>query len=435
MIGAHDGARRAEEHRDPGTFCPRKPHSIEDAGLTTELVEQLICKFLLTRGGSTGRRIAQQTGLPFRSLEPLLVRLKNEMVLAYKRTAAAGDYEYILTDVGIDRGRRYMAACTYAESAPVPLEDYVASVAAQSLTRHRISIEHLQEAFFDLLIDKRLLDRLGPAINAGKGMFLYGPPGNGKTSIAERVIRCFGSDIWIPRTIIVDSHLFRVFDPIIHQESGEPESSIMGEALEDARWVRVRRPSVVVGGELTMDQLEMRHDPQSNMSEAPIQLKSNCGALLIDDFGRQRMPVDELLNRWIVPLEKRYDFQKLPSGKKIQVPFDQLVIFATNLQPRDLVDEAFLRRIPYKIEVADPSPDQFRRIFELVGPSLGLPVTPEAIDGLIERHYAGVGRPMRACHPRDLMLQVRSYCMYHKLPVEMTEESLQFAVENYFAVL
>jgi len=435
MIGAHDDARRAEEHRDSGTFCPRKPTSIEDAGLTTELVEQLIFKFLLTRGSSTGRRVAHQVGLPFRALETLLVRLKNEMLLAYKRTAAAGDYEYVLTDTGTDRARRYMTTCTYAESAPVPLEDYIISVAAQSLTRHRIAAEHLQEAFFDLLLSQRLLDRLGPAINAGKGMFLYGAPGNGKTSIAERVIRCFGSDIWIPRTIIVDGHLFRVFDPIVHQDSGEPESSIMGESLEDARWVRVKRPTVVVGGELTMDQLEMRHDPQSNMSEAPIQMKSNCGVILIDDFGRQRMPVDQLLNRWIVPLEKRYDFQRLPSGKKIQVPFDQLVIFSTNLEPRDLVDEAFLRRIPYKIEVSDPTPDQFRRIFEMVAPNLGLVATPEAVESLIEKHYNATGRPMRACHPRDLMLQARSYCMYHKLPVELTEKSLEFAIDSYFAVL
>jgi len=431
---AREKAQHAEEPRDPGAYCPRKPHSIEEAGLSQELVEQLICKFLLTRGGSTGRRIAHQIGLPFRTLEALLARLKNEMLVAYRKTAAAGDYEYMLTDTGNERARRYMASCTYADAAPVQLEDYIASVAAQTLSRHRISVEHLNEAFFDLQMSGKLLDCLGPAINAGKGMFLYGAPGNGKTTIAERVIRCFGSDIWIPRTIIIDGHLFRLFDPVIHQESGVPESSIMGEALEDARWIRVKRPTVVVGGELTMDQFEMRHDPQSNTSEAPIQMKSNCGVLLIDDFGRQRMPIDVLLNRWIVPLEKRYDFQKLPSGKKIQVPFEQLVIFSTNLEPRELVDEAFLRRIPYKIHVADPTPEQFRSIFESAAPMLGLPASPDAFERLVEQ-YKTTGRPMRACHPRDLMLQARSYCMYHKLPVELTEESLTFALENYFAVL
>ncbi|HYB99059.1 MAG TPA: hypothetical protein VEC57_07965 [Candidatus Limnocylindrales bacterium] len=435
LMAGIETARRAAEQRSDTDFSPRKPATIADAGLTPEFVEQLICKFLLTRGSATGRRIAQQLGLPFRSLEGLLTRAKNEMLLAYRKTAAAGDYEYVLTDTGSDRARRSMDACTYADSAPVPLEDYIASVAAQSLTLHRINAEHLKEAFFDLLVGDEMLDRLGPAVNSGKGMFLYGAPGNGKTSIAERVIRCFGSHLWIPKTIVIDGHLFRLFDPVIHQPVAEPESSILGEGLEDGRWVKVVRPTVVVGGELTMDQLEMRHDPQSNVSEAPIQMKSNCGALVIDDFGRQRMPIAELLNRWIVPLEKRYDFQKLPSGKKIQVPFDQLVIFSTNLEPRDLVDEAFLRRIPYKIEAPNPTPSQFKHIVEMVAPSLGFTIDPQVVDHLIEKHYVTTGRAMRACHPRDLMLQARSYCMYHKLPVELSDEALDFAVQNYFAVM
>ncbi|HYC56280.1 MAG TPA: AAA family ATPase [Candidatus Binatia bacterium] len=434
ILGA-DTARKAAEQRTGTEFYPRKPASIAEAGLTPEFVEQLICKFLLTRGSATGRRIAQQLGLPFRALEGLLTRAKNEMLLAYRKTAAAGDYEYVLTDTGNDRARRSMDACTYAESAPVPLDDYIASVGAQSLTHHRINAEHLREAFFDLLVGDDMLDRLGPAVNSGKGMFLYGSPGNGKTSIAERVIRCFGSHLWIPRAIQIDGNLFRMFDPVIHQVVAEPEANILGEGLEDGRWVKIVRPTVVVGGELTMDQLEMRHDVQSNVSEAPLQMKSNCGALVIDDFGRQRMPIAELLNRWIVPLEKRYDYQKLPSGKKIQVPFDQLVIFSTNLEPHDLVDEAFLRRIPYKIEAPNPTPAQFKRIVDIVAPALGFRIEPGVIDHLIEKHYVAKGRPMRACHPRDLMLQARSYCMYHKLPVELSEQALDFAVENYFAVM
>ena len=431
---AAEETRRAAQHRDHTGFHPRKPATIEDAGLTTDFVEQLICRYLLTRGASSGRRIAQHTGLPFRAIEPLLAGFKNDMLVAYKKTAGAGDYEHVLTDAGTERARRYMATTTYADTAPVLLEDYVVSVAAQNLARHRINPEHLQEAFFDLLIDPSMIDRLGPAINAGKGMFLYGSPGNGKTSIAERVIRCFGSDIWIPRSILVDGDIIRLFDPVVHQEIAGEEPGLLGEPLEDARWVRIHRPTVIVGGELTMDQLEISTDPVSNVSEAPMQMKSNCGVLVIDDFGRQRMPVAELLNRWIVPLEKRFDYQKLASGKKIQVPFDQLVVFSTNLEPKELVDEAFLRRIPYKIETPDPTPDQFRRICLLVAPSLGFVLDDERLDALMAT-YAKTGRAMRGCHPRDLLLQARSFCLYHKRPVELSDDAIAFAIMNYFAIM
>ena len=434
-LDAVASAHRAVQERDAGAFCPRKPATLEEAGLSRDFVEKLLLRFLLTRGASSGRRLGRETGLPFRVIEPLLTNLKNEMMLAYKRTAAAGDYEYALTDAGTDRARRYMQTCTYAETAPVPLEDYIASVAAQRLGQHRVGPQQLHEAFADMLLEKSMLDSLGPAVNAGRGMFLYGSPGNGKTSIAERVVRCYGSDLWIPRTLIVDDVCVRLFDPVLHEEVGGDDSGLLGEPLEDARWVRIHRPTVVVGGELTMEQLEMRHDPVSNVSEAPLQMKSNCGVLLIDDFGRQMMSAAELLNRWIVPLEKRYDFQRLPTGKKIQVPFEQLVVFATNLAPRDLVDEAFLRRLPYKIEVPDPSPEQFRRLCELVGPSLGIEVPADGVDRLIEKHFTGAGRPMRCCHPRDLMLQMRSFCAYHELPVGFFDDAVEFAVHNYFAVM
>jgi hypothetical protein len=234
---------------------------------------------------------------------------------------------------------------------------------------------------------------------------------------------------------MVDGVCIRLFDPVLHEVVASSDSMLLGEPLEDARWVRVRRPTVVVGGELTMDQLELRHDPLSNVSEAPLQMKSNCGVLLIDDFGRQSMPVSQLLNRWIVPLEKRYDFQKLPTGKKIQVPFDQLVIFSTNLAPKDLVDEAFLRRLPYKIEVSDPSPDQFRRILMAVAPKLGVNPSPEQVRRLIDDYFMAAGRPMRCCHPRDLVLQIRSYCLFHGLTPEFSEQAMEFAVKNYFAVM
>ena len=434
-LGALTKARRANESREVGVFYPRKPAALEETGLTRDFLEKLICRFLLAQGAASGRRLGREIGLPFRIIEPLLNSLKTDMMLAHKRTAAAGDYEYALTDAGAERARRYMQICTYAETAPVLFSEYVASVAIQSLVHQRIRPPQLKEAFQDMLLEPAMLGSLGPAVNAGRGMFLYGAPGNGKTSIAERVVRCYGNQIWIPRTIIADGVCIRLFDPVLHQEVADEDASMLGEPLEDARWVRIQRPTVVVGGELTMEQLEMRHDSVSNVSEASLQMKSNCGVLLIDDFGRQAMTAAELLNRWIVPLEKRYDFQKLATGKKLQVPFDQLVVFATNLAPHDLVDEVFLRRLPYKIEVDDPSPEQFRNICRLVAPGLGIRFTEAALDRLIEVHFVGAPRPMRCCHPRDLMLQVRSYCSYYDLPFELSDEAVDFAVHNYFAVM
>jgi hypothetical protein len=199
--------------------------------------------------------------------------------------------------------------------------------------------------------------------------------------------------------------------------------------------VRVKRPTVVAGGELTMEELEVKQNVATHICEAPLQLTSNCGILVIDDFGRQQMPVAQLLNRWIVPLEKRYDFLNIPCGKKIQVPFDQLIIFATNLEPRDLVDGAFLRRIPYKIQVLDPSPEEFHQLFERIAPAMGFEYQRDVVNYLIETHYRAVDRPMRSCHPRDLLLQVRNFCSYNGCAKVMTREALDFSVENYFSVM
>ena len=230
--------------------------------------------------------------------------------------------------------------------------------------------------------------------------------------------------------------MIRIYDPAVHELVDQPTpDGIFNLTGIDQRWVHIRRPTVVVGGELTMAELEVKQNTATKVCEAPLQLKSNCGTLVIDDFGRQRMPVAELLNRWIVPLEKRYDFLNLPSGKKIQVPFDQIIIFSTNLEPKDLVDGAFLRRIPYKIQVPDPTPEQFHRLCEIMAPNLGFQYNKAAVDYLIERHYKPVKRPMRACQPRDLLLQVRNYCMYHNLPKLMTPEAFDFACENYFSIV
>jgi hypothetical protein len=281
-----------------------------------------------------------------------------------------------------------------------------------------------------------MMIKLGPAVNSGRGMFLFGFPGNGKTSIAERITAAFGPYVWIPRAITMDRDIVRVFDPMSHIEVPLKEGEgIMSTRNYDQRWVRIRRPTIVVGGELTMEHLEIQYNPQTGISEAPVQMKSNTGLLLIDDFGRQRMTVDELLNRWIVPLEKRYDFLNTSNGKKIQVPFDQLVVFSTNLEPKDLVDDAFLRRIPYKIEVPDPSVENFVKLFKIMCGIYKFEWRPDLVQWLIEKHYVPTNRPLRNCHPRDLLLQVQNYCKYLKKPMVLSEESLDFACENYFSIM
>ncbi|GAA4442282.1 AAA family ATPase [Bremerella cremea] len=423
-----------EDHDTP--FYPREPSTLREAHLTGSEVEALCLKYLLTAGEASGREIAAQVCLPFLILDEVLRKMKYDQLVVYKDTAQAGDYVYYLTDLGRERARRYNEHCTYYGSAPVSLKDYVASVQAQSLEGQSPSVDALETAFEDLLINKTMFRRLGPAINSGRGLFLYGAPGNGKTSIAERVTRAFGRYIWVPRAIGIDGEILRVFDPAVHDEAPlEDGPGIMQQHRIDRRWVRIKRPTIVVGGELTMESLEISTIQSTGVSEAPLQLKSNCGTLVIDDFGRQRMSTDELLNRWIVPLEKRYDFLNMRGGKKIQVPFDQLIVFSTNLEPRDLCDDAFLRRIPYKIEVVDPTEQEFRQLFDIMCPLMGFTVNSEAIDHLIEKHYKSVNRPFRCCQPRDLLMQVRNLCLYENSPLQLTQQYFDDAVENYFAVM
>jgi hypothetical protein len=417
-------------------IIPNAPESLEQAGLNGLIIEEIVMRYLLNRGEAHGKAIAEQIRLPFHLVEPTLTKLKSQQLSGYLGATAANDYIHALTDAGRDRARRHMQKTTYFGSAPVPLEMYIESVRLQSVEHQHPTRVDLKKAFSDLLIAPQLLSRLGPAVNSGRGMFLFGFPGNGKTSIAERITKAFGEFIWIPRAISVDGDLLRVFDPLNHEEKpSQKGDGLLQEVRIDERWVRIRRPTIVAGGELTMSMLEVARNPETNISDSPLQMKSNCGLLLIDDFGRQRMSVDELLNRWIVPLEKRYDFLSLSSGKKVQVPFDQLVVFSTNLEPKDLVDDAFLRRIPYKIEVLNPEEPAFRKLFEIMCMSLKIPFKADIIDYLIEKHFKAIGRPMRNCHPRDLLLQVRSYCHFNATPVELTKEHVDFAVENYFSIM
>ncbi|MBN1851476.1 MAG: AAA family ATPase [Pirellulales bacterium] len=413
-----------------------EPDSFLEAALTDSELEGLILKYLNARSEATGRDISDQLKLPFRLIDPLLLSMKTDRLVAHRGASMMNDFVFELTDLGRERARKLSQLCTYFGSAPVSLQDYIASISAQSITHQQPTEDDLRNAFSDLLINQRMFHRLGPAINSGRGLFLFGPPGNGKTSIAERVTKAFGESIWIPRSLGVDGEMIRLFDPSMHDEIPLEEGcGLIHQHKIDQRWVRIRRPTIVVGGELTMDSLEVTLNTATNVSEAPIQMKSNCGTLVIDDFGRQRMTTDELLNRWIVPLEKRFDYLNLSSGKKIQVPFDQLIIFSTNLEPRDLVDDAFLRRIPYKIEVPDPSEEEFRTLFKMMAPVIGVQYEDEPLEYLIKKHYKASHRPFRCCQPRDLLSQIRNYCLYIGEEPRMTNDYLDYAVENYFAVM
>lgn len=437
MLLGEPSADRKESGRPNEGFVPRQPRTMRETGISPAMIEKIIMRYLFQVGMETTRKIAGQTKLPFKVIEPMLKQLRQDKHIDLAGTTSTGDSEFVITESGRDRARRYSEECTYFGSVPVSLEDYIASVNAQTIAGQIVTKQDLSRAFEGLIINEAMMNRLGPAINSGRGMFLFGEPGNGKTSIAERVTEAFGTSIWIPRAIAIEGDIMRIFDPAVHEEvEDQSQSTGLLDSLDiDRRWVHVKRPTVIAGGELTMNELEISLNPTSRICESPLQVKSNCGTLVIDDFGRQKMPVDMLLNRWIVPLEKRYDFLNMPNGKKIQIPFDQLIVFSTNLEPKDLVDGAFLRRIPYKIEVPDPSEAEFRSLFQIMCGKLNFPFDPSAIGYLIDTHYKSSGRPFRLCQPRDLLLQVRNYCQFHSVPLKLSPEAFDAAVLNYFSVM
>ncbi len=415
--------------------APQVPRTLAETGLAIDHIEQLILKTLYN-GELSGTAIADSMRLPFSLLEPLIERARGERMLEVRGATGTGSagYRYVLTDLGRDRTREYLNINGYIGPAPVPLVQYYETMRRLQAARGFVERDRLRNAFGHLVISDSLLEQLGPAVNANKAIFLYGPPGNGKSVVADGMGKAMGGDMYVPHALDVDGSVITMFDPIAHEplETEDGIFNLIAEAPRDRRWVRIRRPVVVVGGELTLSMLDLTFNQTSKFYEAPLQLKANGGVLLVDDFGRQRMRPEDLLNRWIVPLESRIDFLTLHTGKKFQVPFDVLVSFATNLDPAKLADEAFLRRIPYKIPINDPTADQFARIWELNCRRQKLAFDPDTLVYLHHHHYKPIARPLRACQPRDLIEQVVALCRYRGIEPVLTPENLDAACAAYF---
>ncbi|TME98004.1 MAG: AAA family ATPase [Chloroflexi bacterium] len=411
--------------------APFAPQSIEETGLSAGFIGDLALKILYKSGQATGGELAEMLCIPFGPiLAPILDFLKNERLTEVKGAAGVGPqaYQYVLTDAGTARAREAFDKSGYVGPAPVTLGAYVGRVRAQSIGSLKVSMEELKKALGHLVLPERTLRQLGPAINSGRSIFLFGPPGTGKSSIAETLATLLKGNIVIPYVVQVGEQLVRVFDPSRHRPL------VALDQRFDRRWVPIARPFVQVGGELTLEQLDLGYDPFSKVHEAPFQMKASGGVLLIDDFGRQRASPDQLLNRWIVPLDRDIDFLTLADGRKIEVRFDVLLVFSTNRTPSSLVDEAFLRRIQYKIELKSPTEPEFAEILRRVCAQQQLQYYPQAAEWIVE--YAKQRNiALRSCHPRDLMTHLHAAARFLGKPAEITPELIELACETYFVPL
>ena len=423
------------EYQDIVPF-PAAAQTLEESGLTLDLILQLTLKSLHFAGELSGTDLSRRLGLEFPVIAPALDLLKAQHHIGIVGGGIVGgaSYRYRITDAGRTRAALFLETSHYVGAAPVPLPQYQAyleayrKAAPRSVTRDRV-----RAAFSHLVISEQVLDKLGPGINAGHSMFVYGPPGNGKTVISQAIQNLLDGEIAIPHAIEVEGNIIRLFDPVNHQVVDREEKiDTFAITTCDRRWVRCRRPLVMVGGELTFDALELSYNPATGFYRAPVQALANGGVLVIDDFGRQRCSPRDLLNRWIVPLESRVDFLTLQTGQKFQLPFAVLLVFATNIQPSTLVDEAFLRRIHYKVLAESPTSQEFTEIFKNYCGRQDIPYDPSLVEDLLEGFYRPRGIPLRGCHPRDLIAQALSLAEYLGEPRFLTTELLQAACAGYF---
>lgn len=413
-------------------FMPEPPRSLEATGLPTAFVESLCLKHLFLAGELRGGEISMRTCLPPVVIEEVMERLIKGRLVEIKGTRGVGigrtQTVFTLTEEGGTHCEMDLERDRYIGPAPIPIANYAEAVARQTVRKNRFDHEGLPEVFSGLVLDQRVFDAIGPAVNSGRSLFVHGPAGNGKTSLCQRLAQCFGGDIFIPHAVFVDHLVIKVFDEAVHHEVKLEEE----EPLWDERWVRCQRPMVLGGGDLTLDDLDLKISLDVKYYEAPFQIKANGGVLLIDDFGRQMVSPKALLNRWIVPLESEYDFLVAHTGKKLCVPFDVFVVFSTNLDPSELVDEAFLRRVRYKVEVKRPDAARYMQIFMNESERLGLRFDPKMLDYLVTQHYQSPKRSFNACEPRDLLEQVVDVCTYRGIEPMLSKEIIDQVIANYF---
>jgi len=426
-------------------FVPPPINHIEETGLSKLWLQDLALKILYFRAYATGFSIAEDMAMPYSGIvETLMETLKREQLIEIKTQVGFGEgsFQYAITEAGMARAREALERSQYAGPAPVPLNVYNEAIRRQGRVRPTVHARSMRLSMADLVLSEKTFHSIGPAVNSGASIFLYGPPGNGKTSIARAIGNMsLQEDMYIPYAIYIDGQVVKLYDSVNHVQAEEPDiappgtTSLKTANKRDPRWIKIRRPFVVVGGELTLTGLDLVFDDVNKYYEAPFQVKANGGVLLIDDFGRQQVRPRDLLNRWIVPLENRIDFLTLHTGRKVEVPFDVLLVFSTNLPPRDLVDEAFLRRLRHKIFVEDPTYENFREIFKKVSESKGVRYNDKGLAYLLQEWYIKPNRKLRASHPREICDQILDISRYLNVEPELTKDLLDRAAEAYFVNL